>query len=89
MSKNEPEYFDILNIRSFSKRGSARDNPPPALSYFYSKTCVHLGKHDADYLYKSTGDVLGSWKHYNLSGQTLNERNNRAKSPLVTRELDR
>ncbi|XP_023330575.1 uncharacterized protein LOC111702976 isoform X2 [Eurytemora carolleeae] len=47
------------------------------------------GKHDADYLYKSTGDVLGSWKHYNLSGQTLNERNNRAKSPLVTRELDR
>jgi hypothetical protein len=47
------------------------------------------GKHGSDYLYKSTGDVLGSWKHYNLSGQTLNERNNRAKSPLVTRELDR
>lgn len=46
-------------------------------------------KHGSDYLYKSTQDVMGSWKHYNLSAQTINERNNRAKSPLVTRELDR
>ena len=47
------------------------------------------GKHGADYLYKSTADVMGSWKHYNLSGQTISERNARAKSPLISRELDR
>jgi len=46
-------------------------------------------KHYSDYLYKSTNDVLGSWKHYNLSNQTITERNTRAKSPLVSRELDR
>ena len=33
--------------------------------------------------------VMGSWKHYNLSSQTLNERNQRATSPLVSRELTR
>jgi len=47
------------------------------------------GKHGADYLYKSTADVMGSWKHYNLSRQTISERNARAKSPLISRELDR
>ena len=34
-------------------------------------------------------DVLGSWKHYNLSRSTLDSRNRRETSPLVTRELDR
>ena len=33
--------------------------------------------------------VLGNWRHYNLSSQTLNERNQRSNSPLVTRELTR
>lgn len=47
------------------------------------------GKFQPDYLYNSTSDMMGSWKHYNLSGQTLNERNHRAKSPLQSRELDR
>eukprot|EP00090_Calanus_glacialis_P021220 TRINITY_DN3274_c0_g1_i5.p1 TRINITY_DN3274_c0_g1~~TRINITY_DN3274_c0_g1_i5.p1 ORF type:complete len:253 (-),score=61.62 TRINITY_DN3274_c0_g1_i5:164-922(-) len=46
-------------------------------------------KHSGDYLYPITADVLGSWKHYNLSADTLNYRNSRAKSPLVTRELNR
>jgi hypothetical protein len=46
-------------------------------------------KHSGDYLYPITTDVLGSWKHYNLSADTLNYRNSRAKSPLVTRELNR
>jgi len=46
-------------------------------------------KHLPDYLYKSNSDLLGSWKHYNLSSQTINERNTRAKSPLISRELDR
>jgi len=47
------------------------------------------GKHGSDYLYPMTREVLGSWKHYNLSYQTLSERNQRAASPLVSRELDR
>ena len=46
-------------------------------------------KHSGDYLYPITADVLGSWKHYNLSADTLNYRNSTAKSPLVTRELNR
>merc|ERR1711915_777015 len=47
------------------------------------------GTHQSDYLYSSTNDMLGSWKHYNLSNQTITERNTRAKSPLLSRELDR
>jgi len=46
-------------------------------------------KHDSDYLYPTTKEVLGNWKHYNLSYQTLSDRNKRATSPLVSRELDR
>jgi len=46
-------------------------------------------KHFSDYLYPITNDVLGSWKHYNLSADTLNYRNMRSKSPLVTREINR
>merc|ERR1712025_710263 len=37
----------------------------------------------------SSADVLGRWKHYNRSSDTLNSRNNRATSPLVSRELNR
>ena len=36
-----------------------------------------------------TRDVLGTWKHYNLSAGTLAARNTRARSPLQSRELDR
>ena len=46
-------------------------------------------KHSRDYLYPVTMDMLGSWKHYNISSETLNYRNMRAKSPIITRELDR
>jgi len=42
-----------------------------------------------DYAYSSITDVLGRWKHYNRSNDTLNSRNNRASSPLVSRELNR
>merc|ERR1711970_879504 len=37
----------------------------------------------------TSADILGSWKHYNLSGATLNSRTTRAKSPLMDRELIR
>jgi len=46
-------------------------------------------KYNTDYLYPVTNQVYGTWKHYNLSSQTLNERNQRATSPLVSRELTR
>ena len=57
---------------------------------FSSKYNYYDGsKHLNDYLYESTRDVLGNFKHYNISEKTLNIRNMRSKSPLVTRELDR
>merc|ERR1711962_629917 len=42
-----------------------------------------------DGLYPCSRDVLGTWKHYNLSAGTLAARNTRARSPLQSRELDR
>ena len=45
-------------------------------------------KHEHDYMY-NTSDVGGSWKHYRLSNSTLEARTARAKSPIVSRELDR
>eukprot|EP00091_Calanus_sinicus_P001713 TRINITY_DN11732_c0_g1_i1.p1 TRINITY_DN11732_c0_g1~~TRINITY_DN11732_c0_g1_i1.p1 ORF type:complete len:100 (-),score=20.16 TRINITY_DN11732_c0_g1_i1:176-475(-) len=64
---------------------------PGGLSITTGKTGPGLGHsmHSSDYLYPNTGDVLGSWKHYNLSADTLNSRNNRARSPIITRELGR
>lgn len=57
---------------------------------FASKYNYYDGsKHLNDYLYESTRDVLGNFKHFNLSAKTLNIRNMRSRSPLVTRELDR
>jgi len=46
-------------------------------------------KHGTDGLYPCSREVLGTWKHYNRSAETLNARNTRARSPLVSRELDR
>jgi len=46
-------------------------------------------KHGTDGLYPCNKDVLGTWKHYNISAETLAARNTRARSPLQSRELDR
>jgi len=46
-------------------------------------------KHARDYLYPVSNEVLGKFKHFHLSNSTLNERNQRATSPLISRELDR
>jgi len=46
-------------------------------------------KHGSDGLYPCNKDVLGTWKHYNISAETLAARNTRARSPLQSRELDR
>merc|ERR1711862_891453 len=73
-------------------------------SSFYDNHSSHYGNHNSydmslldfytnnkynDYAYSSSADVLGRWKHYNRSSDTLNSRNNRATSPLVSRELNR
>merc|ERR1712038_461021 len=49
-------------------------------NYYESDKC------SSDYLPRS---VMGDWKHFHLSQDTLNYRNNRARSPLVTREINR
>jgi len=54
-----------------------------------SRPQYDCSKHGSDYFYDSSKEVLGTWKHYNLSGDTLRIRNLRSRSPLVTRELDR
>merc|ERR1712243_388989 len=57
---------------------------------FTSKYDYYDGnKHLIDYLYDSTKDVLGYFKNYNLSRETLRLRNMRSVSPMRTRELDR
>jgi len=62
---------------------------PLGESYSEKYNYYDTSKHESNYLYDSTKEVLGTWKHYNLSGETLRLRNLRSKSPLVTRELDR
>jgi len=61
----------------------------PSDSFSIRYNYYDSNKHSSDYLYPITKDVLGSWKHYNLSKQTLTERNIRSTSPLVSRELNR
>ena len=70
-----------LNKLLFPRTGA------PTFSSLYNY--YDSNKHSAGYLYPPLNDVLSSWKHFNLSSDTLNYRNNRAKSPMVTRELNR
>jgi len=58
-------------------------NPSNSLSDYYGSSKY------ADYVHSSSTDVLGRWKHYNRSSDTLNTRNSCADSPLVSRELNR
>ena len=76
-------FYILLIYRSLRETSYSGDS-------FSSKYNYYDGtKHLNDYLYESTRDVLGNFKHYNLSAKTLNIRNMRSRSPLVTRELDR
>jgi len=73
--------------RSRMERTTTRSYPTDSFSSRYNY--YDGNKHSGGYLYPITNDLLGSWKHYNLSAETLNYRNMRSKSPLVTRELNR
>jgi len=79
-------------LRSYVKQSSCRSTE----DYYYNTdgfrskySFYDAGKFYPDYLYQSTNDVMGVWKHYNRSASTMAERNTRAKSPLISRELDR
>jgi len=61
----------------------------PADSYRARYDYYDGNKHGSDGLYPCSTDMLGTWKHSGLSSSTLASRNSRARSPLVTRELDR
>lgn len=57
---------------------------------FSSRYDYYAGnKHGSDGLYPCSREVLGTWKHYARSADTLRQRNSRARSPLVARELER
>jgi len=72
-----------------SSRKTTRERSYPVDSFRSRYNFYDEKKYDNDYLYPVNNKVLGNWKHYNLSGATLNERNQRANSPLITRELTR
>lgn len=57
---------------------------------FSSRYDYYAGdKHGTDGLYPCSREVLGTWKHFNRSADTLRARNQRGRSPLASRELDR
>lgn len=71
--------------RDEARKSSSYESPSFQSRYsFYDG-----GKHERDYLYPVTREVMGHWKHFNLSRSTLDERHRRETSPLISRELDR
>jgi len=79
-------YYDY-NSYGNDNQSSRYDNY--SSSYGMSLLDFYTNNKYNDYAYSSNTDVLGRWKHYNRSSDTLNSRNNRATSPLVSRELNR
>jgi len=78
-----------LRLRTTSTSYSGSTNTQ---SYSSSTNQYQSGNYSSDSYSRgnySSADILGSWKHYNLSGATLNSRTTRAKSPLMDRELIR
>merc|ERR1719394_2007886 len=79
-------YYDVTCKADFRYYDQSSSNSYSGYSSYNSSPSSNYG---VNYPYPSSLDVLGNWKHYNLSGETLNYRNMRAKSPLITRELNR
>merc|ERR1711875_137451 len=82
---NHSSYYDN-HSNYYDNHSSHYDNHN---SYDMSLLDYYTNNKYNDYAYSSSADVLGRWKHYNRSIDTLNSRNNRATSPLVSRELNR
>jgi len=86
---NQLANDDFVRRYVSESRGSGLRDTDYRTGFASKYNYYDANKHGSDYLYKSTEDVMGNWKHYNLSSQTINERQARAKSPLISRELDR
>jgi len=84
----QDDIKQYVSSASAVRRAEAQARYPPD-SFRSHYNYYDPSRHTGDYLYPVTSQVMGSWKHYNLSSQTLNERNQRATSPLVSRELTR
>jgi len=78
---------DIFGDVDYTSKGFSSRYSPDSFAYRYNY--YDGSKHNRDYLYPVSKDVLGNWHHYNRSSQTLTARNERATSPLVSRELGR
>jgi len=91
-SSYEPSYYEPRTTRTpyygygHYQESLGYDNPT---SYNISLSDYYGSNKYNDYVYSSSNDVLGRWKHYNRSNNTLSQRTQRATSPLVSRELDR
>ena len=78
--------YCICRSRTSTKTSYYRDGD--YRSEFASKYNYYdANKHLPDYLYNSSSDLLGTWKHYNLSNQTMVERNTRANARCHGRHL--
>jgi len=82
---NSRKYESSYTSPSYSYNYTSSYSGEPFRSRYDQYSAM---KHERDFMY-DTRDVQSSYKHYRRSSATLNERNQRAKSPLVTRELDR
>merc|ERR1711962_1503180 len=93
LNRNETTRNFVSKSRNYTtdyshlSRNATRDYNTDSFSARYD---YYAGdKHGRDGLYPCSSEVLGTWKHFNRSADTLNARNARARSPLVSRELDR
>merc|ERR1711990_988863 len=82
-------YAAELSRQETNRRAVSRSRNYPEDSFSSRYDYYDGNKHGTDGLYPCNKDVLGTWKHYNISAETLNARNTRARSPLQSRELDR
>lgn len=83
LGRQEDARMAVSQARGRSSEASGRGE-------FSSNYDFYAGnKHENDYLYSSTRDVLGNWKMAGKSRDTLTRRNDRATSPLISRGLDR
>jgi len=79
-------YYGSANSHSYSSTANQYQSGNYSRDNYSSDNYLRDNYSGGNY---SSADILGSWKHYNLSGATLNSRITRAKSPLMDRELIR
>merc|ERR1711875_69406 len=86
---SQPRMTRYYDYDSYGNDNQSSHYDNYSSSYGMSLLDYYANNKYNDYAYSSSTDVLGRWKHYNRSSDTLNSRNCRATSPLVSRELNR